>query len=125
MSVPIATSADLGTFLGDPSIDAGRATQVLAIVQGFCEDIITPLPESAFGVVLSAAARIYSNASGVTGETVGPFNVQRPTGVYLTKGEKAALRRAAGIGGAGSTSILPADAASDLPPWDYDTVGLY
>ena len=125
MSTPIATSDDLATFLGDPSIDATRAEQLLGIAQAFCEDIVTPLPPSAFGIILSAAARTYGNPEGLTQESLGPYVAARPaTGVYLTKSEKAALRRAAGIGGAGSTSQLSptieTDLQTDLPPWDYD-----
>lgn len=110
MSTPIASPADLATYLGISDVDTTRATQLIGIAQGFCEDIVSPLPSTAFGVVLAAAARSYANPQGVTGEAMGPFHVQRPGGVYLTKYERAALRRAAGRGGAMSTSTLAAAA---------------
>lgn len=105
MSDPVATPADLTAFLGE-TVDNARATLLLSIAQGFCEDVVTPLPTSAKGVVLASAARAYANPQQNNGEGVGPFSVQRTPAVYLTRTERETLRRAAGKGGAGSTSVL-------------------
>lgn len=109
MGVPIASPGDLSTYLGS-AVDVGRAVLLLRLAQDLAEAVVTPLPAEAAAVVLSAAARGYANAQGVTAETVGPYSVQRPAaGVYLTKGERSALRRLAGGGGAFSVSVLSAE----------------
>lgn len=108
-SALIAGPGDLSTYVG-VAVDVGRATMLLGLAQDLAEAIITPLPAQAKAVVLSAAARGYANAQGITSETIGPYSVQRPAaGVYLTKGERAALRRLSGGGGAFSASMLPAE----------------
>jgi hypothetical protein len=109
MSNPIATPADLTTFLGQ-TVDDARATQILALAQAFCEDVVTPLPASAKGIVLAAAGRTYVNPESVQFSATGPYSAQRPVGVYLTRAERATLRRGAGRGGASSTSVLVAAA---------------
>lgn len=109
MSSPVATPADLSTFLGE-QVDDARALLLLSIAQGFCEDVVTPLPASAVGVVLASAARAYANPQQNNGEGVGPYTVQRMSAVYLTRTERETLRRAKGRGGAGSTSVLEAGA---------------
>lgn len=110
-STPLADPADLATFLGT-GVDDARATLLLRLAQDRCEEILTPLPESAMGIVLSAAARGYSSPQGVSSEGIGPFSVQRPwAGVYLTKSERASLKRLGGQGGAFSVDPTPADAS--------------
>ncbi|WP_310962146.1 hypothetical protein [Nocardioides terrisoli] len=106
MSDPVAAPADLALFMGLPAVDEGRATLLLALAQGFCEDVVLPLPASAKGVVLAAAARAYSNPQQNTAENTGPYGVSRTASVYLTRMERATLRRGAGLGGAGSVSVL-------------------
>lgn len=106
MSTLVATPDDLATFLGQ-TVDPDRALQLLGIAQGYCEDIVTPLPASAFGIVLAAAARAYGNPFQITSESVGPFAAGRTPSVYLLRSERTILRRAAGRGGGGSTSTLP------------------
>jgi len=101
------TVEDLSTFLGQDSLDVVRADQMLGLAQDLCESIVSPLPDAAAGIVLSAAARGYSNPQGVSSETAGPYMVARPwAGVYLTKSERSALRRMGTTGG-GAFSINP------------------
>lgn len=105
MSDPIATPDDLTLFLGQ-TVDGDRATQLLAIAQAYCEDIVSPLPASAFGIVLAAAARAYANPTQNVSEATGPYSVSLSRSVYLTRTERVTLRRAAGRSGGGSISTL-------------------
>lgn len=104
MPTPLATPADLALFLGT-TVDTDRATLILGLAQDACEELLTPLPEAAKRIVLSVGARVYTNPTSVTNEVVGPYSTTRPD-VYLTKQERASLRRLGGVGGAGSTSVL-------------------
>ena len=100
--------SDLQTFLGNSSIDSNRALMMLDGAYNLCSSIVTPLPETAAFVVLTVAARAFSNPEGITSETVGPFSVQRASaGLYLTKSDKATLRRLSGRKGAFSADTLP------------------
>lgn len=105
------TTGDLSLYLG-AAVDDARGQFMLNQATALCESVVSPLPDAASVVVLSAAARAYSNPQGVTSETVGPFSVQRPwAGVYLTKSERATLRRmSTGSSGAFSVDPTPADA---------------
>jgi hypothetical protein len=105
VSNPLAQSSDLATFLGQ-EVDDARATMLLAIAQAYCEDVVSPLPASALGIILSAAARAYVNPAQDAAVGTGPYTVTRASSVYLTRAERAALRQAAGRGGGGSTSML-------------------
>lgn len=103
--------SDLALYLGVDSVDEDRADLLLSLATAECLSIVDPLPDNAKGVILSASARAYTNAQGVQYETVGPYSVQRPwAGLYLTKAERAALRRGNGSGGAFSVDPTPADA---------------
>lgn len=105
MSNPIATPDDLSTFLGE-TVDNTRATQLLGIAQAYCEDIVSPLPASAFGIVLAAAARAYANPTQEVSVATGPYTATRAKSVYLTRAERTSLRRAAGRSGGGSISTF-------------------
>jgi hypothetical protein len=108
VSNPLVTPQDLGTYLADDSIDQQRAAFMLQLAQDLCESIVSPVPATANGVVLAVAARAFSNPEGVTAETVGPYSVQRASaGLYLTRSDKATLRRLAGGSGAFSIDVLP------------------
>lgn len=112
MSIPTVTSSDLETFLGmgDGTIDPNRATLILQMAQNLCESIAYPLPATASVVVLSVAARGFSNPQGIAHETVGPYQVQfapLSAGMYLSRGDKATIRRLAGGSGAFSIETLP------------------
>lgn len=105
------TSADLALYLGESSIDDARAAMLIGQAESLAESIVSPLPDAARAVVLSAAARGYANPQGVTSEGVGPYTVTRPlAGVYLTKTERATLRRLAGGSGAFTIDPTPATA---------------
>jgi len=105
------TSDDLELYMGSDAIDSSRADFLIDQATLLCESVVTPLPDAASVVILSVAARAYSNPQGVTAESVGPYNVQRPwAGIYLTKAERAALRRVAGSGGAFTVDPTASDA---------------
>jgi len=99
MTALSVTSDDLGSFLG-VDVDEDRATFVLDLVMGEAATIVTPVPDGAKAVILSASARIYSNPTGVSQELIGPYQTSRAASNLLTKSERSSLRRAAGGGGA-------------------------
>lgn len=107
---------DLRLYMGVDDIDDARADLLLDSIISLCEAIVTPLTEAAKPVVLSATARAYANPpGGVTSELVGPYQASRPAGgIYLTKGERAALRRSNASGGSFAISTIPATAS----PWN-------
>lgn len=123
--LPFVTSDDLATFLGESSLDEARASLMLTLARQACEVYVSPLPDSALGVVLTVAARAYSSPTTATMETAGPFSVQRPAGgVYLTRTERQALKTLAGRGGAFSVDPTPADALQGLNPWNQNVTWL-
>lgn len=106
MSLP--TPDDLQLYLGASDIDDDRAALILSLSEDLCSTIVSPLPDAASVVILTVAGRAFSNPEGVTSETVGPYTVQRPAnGLYLTRADKASLRRLAGGSGAFSIDTLP------------------
>lgn len=117
MSAPIATPADLGTYLELPpgTIDTVRATQSLLLAQDLCETIWSSLGATALGTVLAVAARQFTNVTSAhqlslgTGHvTYGSQNTSMGVGgLYLSKSDKTTLRRLAGRGGAFSVSTMP------------------
>lgn len=103
------TTGDLALYLG-ATVDVDRASLMLALAADLCSAIVSPLPDEASAVVLSCAARGYSNPQAVTYETTGPYSVQRPwAGLYLTRSERSALKRLAGVGGAFTINPLADD----------------
>lgn len=126
MSAPIITPDDLGTYLGNPSIDADRALAVITLAQTLCEAVISPLPAGAEAVVTVVAARAYTNPTNTQSEGAGPFTVgfaPMSGGLWLTRNDKATLRRLGGGGGAFTIDTIPDGAATNLPPWDTGVVG--
>lgn len=114
------TSADLGTYLG-ATIDEQRADTLIALATQLCQSIVNPLPGPADAVVLDVAARAYANPSNVTSQGVGPYSANfGPVGggLWLTRQNKATLRRLAGSGGAFSIDTLPATAGTGMPWWE-------
>lgn len=94
------TSDDLSTFLGNP-VDTARADLLIELATDLVESIVTPAPDGAKAIVLTAASRAYTNVEGLTQEGIGPYIASRPAGgVYLTKAERSSLRLLAGRGGA-------------------------
>jgi hypothetical protein len=108
------TASDLETFLGLDAIDTDRADQLIGLAMDLVESIVSPAPDAAKAIVLTAAARAYANPEGLTQELVGPYQASRPAaGIYLTKSERASLRRLAGVGGAFSFDLLGINGAED------------
>lgn len=115
MSVPWSTSAELGVYLGLDSIDTARADLLLRLAHERMSQIVSPVPESARGIELSIAGRAYGNISSARQMGIGSAQVSygAPTssvgvgGLYISKSERADLRRAAGRTGAFSIDVLP------------------
>lgn len=108
-------ASDLALHLGvDVSdLDGDRADHLMALAYQECLSVVDPLPLTAVRVILDVSARAYTNPTQVQSETVGPYTVQRPwAGVYLTKGDRAALTR--GSGGAFTVTPMAADAGAGL-----------
>jgi hypothetical protein len=124
MAFVAPTAEELGLYLGLPEIDGARADLLIQQAVALCETVVKPLPEQATAVVLSAAGRAYVNPQQVSYETIGPMSVQRPSGsggLYLTRADKAALKSAAGRGGAFTVDPTPATAdPSPTYPVDDD-----
>lgn len=102
----------IATYLGIPQeeLDEERAQLLIDIATDLVTAIIADPPESAAAVIYSSVARAYVNPMGVSNEVIGPYQAQRPTGgVYLTKAERATLRRLSGGGSAFSYDLLPVD----------------
>jgi hypothetical protein len=109
----ITTVADLQTFMG-VTVDETRAQQLLDIVEADAGSIVSPLPASAMGVILTAAARALPNPSGTTSMSTGGASASwTPGGVYLTRAERMTLRRLAGIGGGAFTVNVAPNAGQD------------
>jgi hypothetical protein len=116
------TYSDLESYLGETfdGTAQDRATFVLELVMDEAASIVSPVPSGAKGVVLSAAARIFTNPTGVSQELVGPYQTSRASSNLLTKAERSSLRRQAGGGGAFSFDLLGINGAADST--DYPDV---
>lgn len=116
------TPTDLGTYLNaDIATDDPRATQIIGNAVSLCESIVSPLPDGSDAVVLDVSARAYVNPANAQQQTTGPFSVGYGAvagGLWLTRQNKATLRRLAGGGGAFSFDTTPATAGQNLPWWD-------
>ena len=116
------TAEQLALYLGLDEIQGDRADLLIEQAINLCLSVVTPLPDAAAAVVLSAAGRAYLNPSQVTYETIGPMSVQRPQGsggLYLTKADKTTLKSLAGRGGAFTVDPTP-DTADPSPTWPID-----
>ena len=115
MSEPLATPGELGVYLGVADIDTERAGLLLELAQGKCETVVFPLPDAAKSIVLSVAARAYANVTSAHQAGIGSAQVSygAPSsssgigGLYLSKSERADLRRLVGRTGAFSIDLLP------------------
>jgi hypothetical protein len=124
MAFVTPTAEELGLSLDLDEIRGDRADFLIKMAISLCLTVVKPLPDEAAAVVLSIAGRAYLNPAQVTYETIGPMSVQRPSGsggLYLTKADKAALKSAAGRGGAFTVDLTPAD-ATPWPSWPEDEV---
>ena len=119
-------AADLGLYLG-AEVREDRATYLIAQATSLCESIISPLPAGADAVVLDVAARAYSNPGNVSSQNVGPYSTSyggAAGGLWLTRQNKATLRRLAG--GSSAFGIDPVNpdqiknATGELPYWAWD-----
>lgn len=119
------TTTDLSTYLG-VTVDDTRAQLLIDQAVALCASICDPLPDGSAAVVLDVAARAYSNPTNVQSQGAGPFPVTYGTmggGLWLTRQNKATLRRLNGSGGAFTIDTMPATAGTGLPPWELNTWG--
>jgi hypothetical protein len=123
------TPTDLGTYLG-ATVDADRGQLLIDLAVQLCKSIVVDstgnLPDGADAVVLDVATRAYSNPTNVTSQGAGPFPVSYGAvggGLWLTRQNKATLRRLAGSGGAFTIDTLPTTAGVGLPPWERNVWG--
>jgi hypothetical protein len=118
MSTPVASASDLETYMGmaTGTIDVSRASFIIGLAQDECESIVLPLPSAARGVVLSVAARAFNNPTSAHQMNLGSAGVSYGGsgtsmgigGLYLSKADKATLRRLAGRGSAFTADTMPA-----------------
>jgi hypothetical protein len=117
MSDPLISWEDLAVYLSDDRIDQDRAADMISDAQTLCEGVVSPLPASASVVVKRVAGRAYvttlSSKQAQAQAAGGMFSGSASGGVWLTKADKADLRRLnGGGGGAFSVDLLPADYAA-------------
>lgn len=97
MSDPQIDPGELGTYLGDDSIDTDRATLIIADAQAACETVVNPVPAGKLFVLRRVAARAYLagggqargyqlQMAGVDSAESGPW-----AGVYLTEQDRSDL----------------------------------
>lgn len=89
------TPAQLAQVLDISTIDEDRARFLLDLAREACEEIVTPLPDKARGIVLDVAAAAYVSTPGPGGQqTAGPFTApMAPGGVTLSPRQERRLRR--------------------------------
>jgi hypothetical protein len=120
---PIVTPDDLAALLGT-DVDPGRAETLIRLAQGLCLTVIDPVPASAAGVVLGIALRAYANPQSLESEGVAPYAAtygHAAGGLYLSKTDRATLRRLVARGGAFTIDPTPPCAGQNLPWWDRNT----
>jgi len=112
----IATADDLAIFLNVTDINTERAEWLLERAQDKCEAILSPLPDTAMGVVCDIAGRAYSNPTAVQSSAPGPFGTplgSLPGGLFITEANIAELRRL-------STSMTSGSGAFTIDPTPAD-----
>jgi hypothetical protein len=122
MDITIKVSTEANYYDGSTWHSAFQDSAV-----ALCQTIVTPLPTGASAVVLDVAARAWANPTNANAEGAAPFSVNWGAvsgGLWLTKQNKAALRRLAGLGGAFTFDPTPTDAGTGLQPWDQNTTWL-
>lgn len=120
MSTPLATSADLGVYLGR-TVDEDRATLILQLAHDLCETIVSPVPAEAKGIELAVAARAFNNVTSAHQAGIGSAQVSYGApnssvgigGLFLSKSDTRTLRRLAGRTGAFSVDLLALDEDGD------------
>lgn len=114
MSNPLATPAELGTFLGVDAIDSARAALLLQLAHDRCEMYVSPVPAAAKGVEMAVAGRAYTNVSSARQAGIGSAQVSYGApngtagigGLYISRTEIRDLRRLSGRTGAFSIDLL-------------------
>jgi fructose-specific component phosphotransferase system IIB-like protein len=103
----LATPGDLASYLQQQDVDLATATLLLDLAESAVLAVLavdtmpTPAPVNGKAVVLSAAARAYTNPAALQQEAVGPFSrIFGGSGVTLTREERRLI-----IGGAGVLSV--------------------
>lgn len=115
MSTPVTTPAELGVYVdGQPlATNDARALLIIALAQSRCERYLTPLPPAAKDVVLPVAARAWINVTSANQIGLGSAYATMANagkvagGLYVSRSEKADLRRLGGRSGAFSIDMLP------------------
>lgn len=115
MSDPLSTPADLGVYLGLDTIDDARAGLLLQLAHDRMEQFVFPVPDAAKSIELSVAGRAYNNVTSAHQVGIGSAQVSYGSqgsstgigGLYLSKQERADLRRMAGRNGAFSIDLIP------------------
>lgn len=108
----LVTGRDLEMWFGGntPGWDQERGQFCVTQAIRACRSVVNPVPQDASMVVLSVAARIYSNPGFVAQQLLGPVQAT-PMAPTLTRAEIAQLRRFAGTAGAFSIETLPSAVA--------------
>lgn len=112
MAYSTPAAADLSTYLG-ADVDASRASLLISMAEKLAISVVTPLPAGAEAVVLDVAARGYTNPQNVQFSATGPYSTSYGAvsgGLWLTRQNRATLRRLAGGSNAFSIDSTPADA---------------
>jgi len=120
-SSPLATSAELGVYLGLDAIDSARADMLLQLAHDLCETVVSPVPAGGKGVELSVAARAYNNVTSAHQAGIGSAQVSYGApnssvgigGLFLSKTDVRTLRRLSDRTGAFSIDLLAVDADGD------------
>jgi len=129
VSDPLITPDDLAIYLRDSSIDVDRAAMMIEDAQALCESVLSPLPATAAGIVRRIAGRGYVTTTTSKGAAGSPMGAQTTGmgGIWLSRNDRADLRRLGGGGGAFTIDLLPADYVLPTVPfgwygqaaWDY------
>lgn len=118
------TPDDLAVSLATTSINDARAQTMIDDAVVLCRTIVDPLPDAADVVVKRVAIRGYLQPSAREWQTAQSDPTLMPAspvgGVYLTRTDKADLRRMSskGSGGAFSISVLPTGYVAPLARTD-------
>lgn len=136
MTEPLITPGDLGTYLNDPSIQTARAQMMIDQAMQACESVVSPIPAEAGWVVMRVAGRGYMSATvrgpqmGAGGSPLGTTGIGLGA-IWLTRADKADLRRLSGGGGSFTIDLLPTDyvaprsglLSGDLPQYGQELYG--
>lgn len=112
-------ASDLALYLGvaTEEVSEDRAGLLITQAEALAKAIIAILPAAATAVILSAAGRAYVNPVSTASQAAGPYSMSGVAGgVYLTKAERATLRRLAGGSGAFSIDMLGSGYPDDRFP---------